>query len=122
MEEKFGIENVKKLLLWGAKVANTVIEAVTDDPTTEKDESNIDVKEGIDISFKAITIPFKSFKFAASEIGDMSAEEKEEINLAFQEEFDITKEEAEVMVEQVIDFVLTLIVMFISKHEDIAEV
>lgn len=122
MEEKFGIENVKKLLLWGAKVANTVIEAVTDDPTTEKDESNIDVKEGIDISFKAIAIPFKSFKFAASEIGDMSAEEKEEINLAFQEEFDITKEEAEVMVEQVIDFVLTLIVMFISKHEDIAEV
>lgn len=117
MEEVFGIENVKKLLLWGAKVSSAIVNAVTDDPTTEQDESNVTVGEGIDISFKTITVPFNSFKLAGQEIKDLSEEEKVEVNLAFQAEFDITKEEAEVMVEQVINFVLTILVMFVSKHE-----
>ena len=119
MEEVFGIEKVKKLLIWGAKVSNSIVSAITDDPTTEKDESNVTVAEGMDISFKAIGIPFKSFKYAASELGDMSDVEREEVLLAFQTEFNIAKEEAEIMIEQVIDFVLTIIVMFISKHENL---
>ena len=112
-EEKFGVENVTKLLLWGAGLTNGVVDALADKKITSG--------EGIKIAFEAIQIPYKSFNDLDDEINDFSEEEEERVKAAFVEKFDITNDEAETWVEDAIALVLMLLRRFLSKHGEVAE-
>jgi len=103
-----GIENVKKVLLWGAKLSEAIVDALVDD-------GKINFGEGFDIALKAVGIPFKSIKPMIAEFKDLDETERLEVTEAFAEEFDIANEDAEVKVEQAIAFILSLIDMITVK-------
>lgn len=95
MSEKYGIENVKTLLLALAELGN-VIEDMKESEgsffSKLKALSKLwdDVAELIKLKWKDIPLEF----------GDFSAEEKLELNNAFAEKFDLSNDDAEVRVER----------------------
>ena len=111
MSGEFGVENVKKVLLWGAKLSETIVDALLDD-------GKVSFGEGIQIGLKAVGIPLNSFKPCLDEFEDLDEDEKQEVQDAFAEEFDISNDKAEEMVEQAMDFVLTLIEKLLTRAEE----
>lgn len=108
---EFGVEDVKKVLLWGAKLSVAVVEAIVDD-------GKIDFGEGIGIGLKAVGIPVKSFKPMIAQLKDMDETEQQEIVDAFVEAFDLTNEEAEVKIEQTVAFILSLVAVITVKPNE----
>lgn len=115
MEEKYGIENLKKLVIWIASLADSIIDSILDD-------GKIKYGEIFEIAFKAISIPVKTFKSLDEELMNLSDEERIELITTFSEKFEISNEEAEVKVEQALDFLLSLLVIFTNRKETIEDI
>ena len=96
------MENLKNALLTVINTAVTTIEALED--------GNINVREGISITWSAIGFikVVKSFPVISNEFLSLSAEQKQELILWFNQEFDIADDNAEQTVEMIFATLLEL--------------
>ena len=106
-----GIETLKNDLTSIAKVVSKVDKALDDD--------KISISEGIGLAFElpGMFKIAKSYKDAWAELQDLSEEESAELSAHFAKEFDISNDEAEIMVENFIDLLFSLASAFLTTKE-----
>mgnify|MGYP003130136299 FL=1 len=99
--EKFGIENVKALVLWSVELAQQIYEKIDND-------KKLDFFEALSIIPKALELSkiIKNAPLLKEEWQDMSDAERIEINKAVSEKFDLKQDEKEQQVEESIDLVI----------------
>ena len=104
MAEKIGIEQLKKSLTVLAKVTGAIDKALED--------GKVNIAEGIGIAFKAVDLigVIKNLKQARAELADLSELEIVELTEHFSTEFDLRNEEAEQMVEVILELALQIVV------------
>tara|TARA_R100001460_G_scaffold41842_1_gene77680 strand:- start:25 stop:393 length:369 start_codon:yes stop_codon:yes gene_type:complete len=99
--EKFGIENVKALVLWSVELTQQIYEKIDND-------KKLDFFEALSIIPKALELSkiIKNAPMLKEEWQDMSEAERIEINKAVAEKFDLKEDEIELQVEESIDLVI----------------
>lgn len=104
MAEEIGIKQLKKSLTVLAKITGAIDKALED--------GKVNIAEGIGIAFKAVDLigVIKNLKQARAELADLTEPEASELTEHFAKEFDLLNDEAEQMVEVVIDLALQIVV------------
>ena len=111
--EAFGIENIKKALLFSGKLSSAVAEAL-------KDDGKIKGGEWFSI---AVTIPgivpvIKNFDTIVDEFQDLTDEEQAAVATYFAETFDIPNDELEAKIEAAFNLGLALAESIIEWTSD----
>ena len=96
------MENLKNALLTVINTAETTIEALED--------GNINVREGISITWSAIGFVkiIKTFPAISNEFLSLSESQKQELTLWFNQEFDIPNDNTEQTIEMIFATLLKL--------------
>jgi hypothetical protein len=103
-----GIETLKQDITTIAKVIGKVDKALEDD--------KVSLSEGIGLAFElpGLFKIAKSYKNAWAELRDLSDDEVAELSDHFAQEFDLSDDDAEIMVENFVELLLSLASAFLS--------
>ena len=101
MAEKFGIENVKNLVMWAVGTAQKIYSKTTDD-------GKFDFMDSLSLLGDAVKLVkiIQDADKLKDEWHDMSESERTEINKSVCDKFDILEDKIETVVEETIDMVL----------------
>lgn len=102
--EKFGIENLKKLLAFGCAFAAQIASSLAD---------GFQWTDAFGFVDEAALIPgvVKSIPAVKQELADLSAEERNELNAFLQEKFDIPNDKLESVIEHAIGVGLNILAL-----------
>lgn len=97
-----GIENLKKLVHFGAKLANQVATSLSDGWQWTDALSFVDEMAAVPGAVKAIPE-------ARKELADLTAEERQELHNYLADEFDLPNDKIEALVEHALNLALELV-------------
>lgn len=100
--EKFGVENIKKLLKFGCDLTKQINDSSADGWQWTDSFSFID-------EIREIPGVVKALPQVKQELTDLSEEERKELNDWFVQEFDLPNDKLEGQIEKAINFVIMLL-------------
>lgn len=109
--DKLGIEKLKKDVVTITKVIGKVDNSLED--------GKISIGEWASLAFEIPSVikAVKGYKYSAAELIDLDEAEAAELSVHFAKEFDIRNDAAEVIVEQILEVILTLVVAAMSLKD-----
>ena len=102
MGEKFGIEELKDIISFGAELGNGLGKSLEDDKITLGDAVNFIP------ALTAIPSAISGFSDVKKELDDLDEAEKEELLSYFRNKFDIPQEQTEAFVEDALKIAVTI--------------